>query len=106
MTQPRPKFRGSTAQLSLPNRFDILTSGEFRVPFVRTLSDSTANRLEIDLSGLAYIDSMGIGTLIYWEDACKKNGKSMVLTGCAAPVRKLLKFAGVDGLFEFSAASC
>ena len=93
---------GTTGRLDLPQRFDIMTSAEYRMPFVRLLGDANTPRLRVDLFNLKYIDSMGIGTLIAWDKSCRERGKAMVLERCDAKVLKTFQLAGVDRLFEFA----
>ncbi|MBI4984238.1 MAG: STAS domain-containing protein [Rhodocyclales bacterium] len=93
---------GDTGRISLPNRFDILSSGKFRVPFVRLLANAQARKLVVDFSRLDYIDSMGIGTLISWERTCRDKGKALILDKCNAKVVKAFRQTGVERMFVFA----
>ena len=104
MTHRNIVMNGDTAQLRMPDRFDTITSLDFRIPFVRFLLNNDARKLVIDLSDLNYIDSMGLGTLISWENLCKEKGRSMLLHKCNKKVQKIFRLAGVETLFAFAHA--
>lgn len=92
----------ATGRLNLPRRFDIMSTIEYRVPFVRMLTDDGMQRLVVSLANLSYIDSMGIGTLISWERQCRDKGKALVLERCDPRILATFRLAGVAGLFQFA----
>ena len=95
-------INGNTGRISLPARFDVMSTLNLRIPFGRLLTDANTRKLVVDLSNLSYIDSMGIGTLIAWRQACGENGKDLVLEKCSSHVTGMLKLAGVERLFAFA----
>lgn len=98
MTHRALARQGRTARLRLPERFDIMSSAEYRISFARFLLDAEAEELAVDCGSLEYIDSLGIGTLLSWDRSCRRSGKQLVLEDCDASVRRILRLAGVGAL--------
>lgn len=94
--------QGELGRLTLPPRFDIMTTTEYRISFARFLKDAGTRRLEVDFSTLEYIDSLGIGTLLSWDRSCRRSGKSLVLKSCPGNTVRLFRLAGVGGMFTFA----
>lgn len=92
---------GSTGRISLPARFDYMSTIDLRIPFGRLLSEPKMSKLVVDFSNLGYIDSTGIGTLLAWSRNCQTRGKALVLDKCDRKIISLFKLGGVDRLFVF-----
>lgn len=88
-------------RIRLPSSFDSSSISGYRSPFARLLSQGGNARLVVDFSGLTYIDSVGIATLITWERLSKERGKDLVLEGCSKPVIDALKLLGVYRMFSY-----
>ena len=54
----------------------------------------------VDLSGVPYVDSAGLGVLVNSYVSHQKNGRRFVLAGVPDRVLSLLKMTRVDQLFE------
>ncbi|OHC64549.1 MAG: hypothetical protein A2045_06145 [Rhodocyclales bacterium GWA2_65_20] len=102
MGQNHVATSGDTGRISLPDRFDAISTLAFRMPFARLLSDARTQRLVVDFSELTYLDSIGIGTLMAWERNCREMGKALVLDKCDARTVSLFKLLGVERMFAFS----
>ena len=89
-------------RIRLPASFDSSCIAGYRSPFARLLAHSGSARLVVDFSGLTYIDSVGIATLITWERLCKERGKALILESCSKPVVDAFKLLGVHRLFAFN----
>jgi len=68
--------------------------------FQNALRAETAPVVIIDLTGVPYIDSAGLGALVNGYVSCQKHGRSLVLVGVADRIRNLFKITRVDQLFE------
>jgi len=102
MGHPHISTSGDVGRINLPTRFDVMSSHEFRIPFVRLLNNTSTRKLVADFSSVDYIDSTGIGTLISWEKICSETGKTLVLDKCGKHVVKVFKLSGVERLFAYS----
>jgi anti-anti-sigma factor len=57
----------------------------------------------LDLSGLAFIDSGGLGWLLRLRAAAVARGRRMRITGAHGPVARVLTLSGVGPLFDADA---
>ena len=85
-----------TIKLSGP----LLLSNLFE--FQARLCEEKSRGLVIDLSGVPYIDSAGIGVLVNGMVSCKNHDRTLVLSGVADRVMTVLRITRVDTLFHFA----
>ena len=52
----------------------------------------------IDLSGVPYMDSAGLGSVLGVLTSCQRKGRGFGIVGVTDRIRTLFKVAGVDGL--------
>jgi anti-anti-sigma factor len=83
--------------LSLVGEVDIATADELVEAGRRCLD--RADRVELDLSGLTFIDSSGLGALVRIRNEAAEQAKSMVLTHVSAAAARLLQITGLDQAF-------
>jgi anti-sigma B factor antagonist len=82
-------------QVALIGRLDVSGLHEVDVEF----HGATAARKQpaiVDLSGLEYIASLGMGMLISCEQSLRRKGYAMVLVGAKGDVDTALRTAGID----------
>ena len=60
---------------------------------------SEIHRLVVDLSGVKYMDSSGIATLIEALQICKQKSKQFVICGLQDGVRSIIELARLDTIF-------
>ena len=60
--------------------------------------DNTSNVI-VDLSGVTYIDSSGVASLVEALQAAKKNGSRLSLVSVSEPTRRVLELARLDKVF-------
>ena len=60
--------------------------------------DNAAN-VVVDLSGVTYIDSSGVASLVEALQAAKKNGSQLTLAAVSEPTRRVLELARLDKVF-------
>lgn len=58
-------------------------------------------RLVIDMSASAYVDSMGLETLLDIADEMDRSGQTLRLAGVSATVREVFDLTGLTNRFEF-----
>jgi anti-sigma B factor antagonist len=66
-----------------------------------TIRSNSARRLIIDLTGVPYIDSAGIGALVGAYVTHQKDGRSLALVGVNDRVRAALQVTKVESFFRF-----
>ena len=57
--------------------------------------------LILDLSGIEFMDSSGLGLLLGRYQRAKDIGCELKLTGCRERIMKILSLAGADKMFDF-----
>jgi anti-sigma B factor antagonist len=63
-----------------------------------SLRKNPAPKMIIDLSGVPYIDSAGLGALLSFHASCKRSGREYALAGMAARVYTMFAASKVDKL--------
>ena len=80
-----------TGPILISNLFDFQTR-------IRT---NTARSLILDLTGVPYIDSAGIGALVGAYVNHQKDGRTLALVGASDRIRNSLKVTHVDNFFRY-----
>jgi len=74
-------------------------TGPVLIERVRMLCAGGAPRLRIDLDGVEFIDSRGLGALIQCRRRAHRSGTELELVARAGPARELLDATGLAGVF-------
>lgn len=80
---------------------DIYTAPEFRSA-LDELKEKGRKHFVLDLSGIEYIDSTGLGSLASFMDKVKKDQGSLRLAGLRGVVHKAFVFTNLLDLFNIS----
>jgi anti-sigma B factor antagonist len=72
---------------------------------VNGLLKSQKNRIIVDMSGVGYVDSSGIGILVACHSNVTAAGGQFRLTGVVARVATLFSMTGVDRILKVDATS-
>jgi anti-sigma B factor antagonist len=78
---------------------DLYSSPRLREPVVAA-TRAKAARVVVDLSGVAYMDSSGVATLVEGLQFSRRYGGTFRLAGLAPSVRQVFSFAKLDKVFE------
>lgn len=92
------------AQLALAGQLDGATHAELDRVITRLLDDPALNTLVLDLAGLDYISSAGLGVLLKTQKRLMAGGGRLRLAGVNPHVRDILVYSGFDQLFEIEPA--
>lgn len=68
-------------------------------PFMNAVRRETAPTMILDLSGVPYLDSSGLGSLVSACTSCVKSGRRMALTGVNKRVLKVFEITKTDNVF-------
>ncbi len=74
-------------------------SAELRQDLIRCI-EAGDKQFVLDLTGLDYIDSSGLGTLVAIHKRALQNGGSVALKGAKGIVKDLLGLTSLDKVFE------
>lgn len=87
------------AVLSLQGRFDFNSHREFRAAADRALNDNAVKAIQVDFSGIDYLDSSALGMLLMLRDRCKSTGKEVSLAHPHGAAKQILDVANFGKLF-------
>lgn len=89
----------NTAVVFLDNRLDASTAPEFK-NFVNDLIKKQYVRLVVDLSGVHFIDSSGLGVLVTVLRSVSQQGGDIKIAGLHAEVQALFTLTRLDKVFD------
>jgi anti-sigma B factor antagonist len=89
-----------SATLRLSGDVDALTQAEYRRRAEEMLAESPPERLVVDMSDVATIDSSGLGLLVHLQSVTRDNDVMMVLANVPPRADALLKRTGLDRVFQ------
>ncbi|MGH2692916.1 MAG: STAS domain-containing protein [Actinomycetota bacterium] len=91
--------RGDVTVVSVKGEVDLYTAPSLKER-VADLVSAGRNRLAVDLGGVEFMDSTGLGVLIGGLKKCKEAGGSLALIAPREPVIKVLAITGLDKVFQ------
>jgi anti-sigma B factor antagonist len=91
-----------TTIVDLEGRIDITNSTTLRASLFETLEATP--RLALNMSGIGYIDSSGIATLIEALKKARTLNRDFRLFGVGRPVHDVLKLTNLLGVFQIFAS--
>ena len=83
--------------LKLSGEVDLYTSPQFRETVIKAMKAQPW--VAVDLSGVGYMDSSGVATLVEGLKAAAEQQKIFVLIAPSNPVMKVLQLARLDSVF-------
>lgn len=92
---------GDGSVLKVEGEVDLRTSPLLRNAAVEILAQRPA-RLIIDLTEVAYMDSSGVGTMVYLKREIERNGGKIILSGLQTRVRGVFEITQLDKFFTIT----
>jgi len=86
------------AVVNVQGDVDMATAPQFRTLLLQSAAESVGPLL-LDLSGVAYMDSSGVGTMVYLKREIERRGRQLVLIGLQPRVRGVLEITHLDRFF-------
>lgn len=80
---------------------DIYSCGLVR-DHLKNLVHGTAPLVEIDLSGVRYLDSSGVSVLLAACAQMRKESRSLIITGISEQVERVFKILKLDAILKVS----
>jgi anti-anti-sigma factor len=87
------------ARLTLQGRFDFSAHRDFRQGYEKLITQPEVKSIEVNMSGVEYIDSSALGMLLVLREAVIRNQQQLMLTNCTSSVRRVLDVANFGKLF-------
>jgi len=95
--------REGTLRITVGGEVDLYTSPDLRSAIIKAVP-TAASGVEVELSGVEYMDSSGVATLVEGFKSARENSKKFVLVAPSASVMKVLELARLDAVFEIEKA--
>src|SRR5262245_29883550 len=86
---------GEQGQIVMTGRFDA-SQAEKAETFLSAVTESR----EMDLGGLQYISSLGLGVLLATQKRLMSSGHGLKLTNVRGHIREIFHFSGFEQVFE------
>jgi len=68
-------------------------------PFLNAVRRESASTVILDFTGVPYLDSSGLGSLVSAYTSCQKAGRRVALTGVNQRVMKVFEITKVEPIF-------
>lgn len=94
----QPTSSGVTV-ISVQGEVDVYTAPKLREEIHRKM-DEGANRVVVDLAGVAYMDSSGLGVLIGALKRARESGGDLVVSSPNARISRILEVTGLSRIFN------
>ncbi len=102
---PQTEFALEVHPGSNPNYVVIVPHGPLVLEHLFRFQDAwrqaKGDGMIFDLSGVSYLDSSAIGSLVNAQVSCTNHGRKMALAGVTPRVREMLNVTRVGSLFKF-----
>ena len=95
------EIREDSVLACLSGEIDHHSAVELREQIDQSVIQSGAKLLVLDFSLVTFMDSSGIGLVMGRFRLMQENDVKVVLQNLPAPIRKVMKLAGLDKLAEF-----
>jgi anti-sigma B factor antagonist len=96
---------GETTRLGIVGDLDVGTVPRFRTGVAEVLGTG-GHQLVVDLSRTEFIDTTGMGVLLWAARRAEATGGALVTTNACAEVRRALEIAGLFDVLHGSGAEC
>ena len=94
--------------IRLGDNGEIVMSGRFdasQAERVQSFLDKIAEAKVVDLKGLEYISSMGLGVLLQAQKRLLPTGKGLILINVSKHIHDVFHYSGFDRIFEVRRAT-
>ncbi|MFW6362445.1 MAG: STAS domain-containing protein [Spirochaeta sp.] len=99
MTITTEQIDKRTAYLAVQGEIDLYSSGKLRSGFTSLLA-AGCSQVIVDLQSLEYIDSSGVGVLIYMLQSLKKCHGTLMVTGLHGSPERVLTMSNIISLLN------
>jgi stage II sporulation protein AA (anti-sigma F factor antagonist) len=92
--------RGARLSVQLSGELDHHSAEQTRIMLDTLLRDVTVHELVLDLSGMTFMDSAGIGVILGRFRKLSMRGGRMIVKGMNASVDRLFQMSGIYAIVE------
>lgn len=94
----RTRAEGDWSVVEVEGEVDMFTAPKLREALVQ-LVDGGSYRIVVDLEGVSFMDSTGLGTLVGGLKRVKEHEGSLALVCSSRPVMRVLTITGLNNVF-------
>jgi len=95
-----PESSGGALVLRVEGELDLSTCEELEAA-IREAEGSNPPTLVLDLSGVTFLDSMGLGTLVKADERARAQGRRLLLVAPPEPAARVFRITVLDERFQF-----
>lgn len=99
------QLSGNKAQIHISGRFDSSVYKDFKQSYTPLIGNAAITGIEVDISGVEYLDSAALGMLMQLNESTRNAKKSITLISVPGRVADVLKIASADKLFTINLPS-
>lgn len=92
-------YKGDCVEIKVKGDIEMMSIKEFKEKLL-SIGEEKDVDIVLDLSGVDYIDSSGVGVLISLNKVQKKKGKKLELTKVSPKVLNVLKLSSLSEVFN------
>lgn len=92
-------INGDILKFSLTGEIDILNSGELYYE-IESLFLQDRKDVFLDFTGVTFIDSTGLGTIVKINNMIKNSGKKLVLMHMSDHIKKIFTICSLDSILD------
>ena len=92
------EIRGTTAELTLNGDLDMAAAFKLEPAIERVVSENAVDALVLDLAGVDFIDSAGVGSLLSTQQRLNDLGVVATVKRPSAAVKRVLDISGASTL--------
>jgi anti-sigma B factor antagonist len=91
---------GPASIIKVHGDIDLYSSPKVRQTILECVKKADAQKILIDMTGVAYIDSSGVASLIEGLQLSKQKNKLFIIFGLTARARAVIELARLDKIFK------
>ena len=91
---------GQSLKLTITGELDMAATFRLEPELDRLLDAQDLLRLEIDLAGVIFLDSSGLGLLLAMRERAHQRGIAMVIVSVSARVQRILEVSGIGAVLD------
>jgi stage II sporulation protein AA (anti-sigma F factor antagonist) len=97
-------MRKDTLVVRLHGELDLVVADEFRTGVDRELERRSVRNLVLNLEGVSFIDSSGLGAIIGRYKRISRQGGKVIITRAKPQVKRILELSGLMKIIGMSAS--
>ncbi len=94
--------KGTTLVARLRGEIDLKVAEKLRWRLDQAMDETTARHLLLNLQGVSFIDSSGLGVILGRYKRLDRQGGRVLIAQASEPVKRILDLAGITKLLGYS----